>query len=94
MTPKLKKIDLSKIVDCDHPDIKVGRNYMAKIDGEFYYGKFSRQWYGLNFDGGIYDAGHQLDYGDIQELYEILNRSERGGKDKQTKNDKRKRRTN
>ena len=89
MAPKLKKIDLSKIVECEHPDIKVGKSYRAKIEGDWYVGKFTRQWYGLNFDGGFYDAGHQLDYGDIEELYEIVEKKERGGK---TKNVGRKRR--
>jgi len=81
MTPRLKKIDLSKIVECDHPDIKVGKNYLAKIYGEMHAGKFSRQWYGLNFEA-VYDAGIQLNSKGWQRLYEIVEKGERGGKDK------------
>lgn len=58
---KLKKINLKKGDEHNHPDIQVGRSYyLAKIDGQLYVGKFSREWYGLNFgyDDG---AGVQFD---------------------------------
>lgn len=86
MVPKLKKIDLSKIVDCDHPDIKEGRSYLAKIDKSWYAGEFSRQWYGLNFEA-VYDAGIQLNSNGWQRLYEIVEKGKIAGK---TKNGKRK----
>lgn len=61
-TPKLKPVDLSKAKEHECPDVKVGRKvYLAKIDGEFHVGRFSRQWYGLNFDTPAYDAGVQFD---------------------------------
>ena len=65
MTPKLEKIDLNKrqfrTNECIHPDINTHSSYLAKIEGRWYAGKFSRQHYGLNFEA-IYDAGFQLDY--------------------------------
>jgi len=57
MSITLKKIDLSKRIVCEHPDIKSNKNYLVKYDGNFYTGRFYRVWYGWNFDG-IYDAGH------------------------------------
>ena len=57
---KLKKINLNKCDEHNHPDIRVGRYYLAKIGGELFAGKFSREWYGLNFDGW-YGVGLQLD---------------------------------
>lgn len=57
---KLKPIDLMKatgkegvskrVYHC-HPDISTGKSYLAKIGGAYFAGKFSNQWYGLNFDG-------------------------------------------
>lgn len=62
--PKLKKIDLKKCCSLkasgdfhDHPDIKSNKIYLAKIEGRYYAGRFSKQWYGWKFDG----AGLQLD---------------------------------
>jgi len=52
---KLKRIDLSKAVKSDHPDIKVGdeHRYLARVQmshGDVLVaGSFSREWYGLNF---------------------------------------------
>ena len=66
---RLKKIDLSKSVESDggytHPAIKLGKWYLAKIKYEgskpqLAAGKFTKQWYGLNFEG-FYDAGLQFD---------------------------------
>jgi len=71
MKIRLVKIDLCKSCHfkgsdedgnrSDHPDIRPGRgNYLVRYDGRFYAGKFSMQWYGLNFEG-IYDSGAQFD---------------------------------
>lgn len=59
---KLIKINLRKANEHNHPDIKVGDKYqyLIKYDKRFYAGSFSRQWYGLNFEG-VYDAGLQFD---------------------------------
>ena len=53
----------------DHPHIKLDQPYLVKIDGHYYYGEFSEEWYGLNFKG-IYNAGCQWNY-DWQGLWEI-----------------------
>ena len=73
MAISLKKIDLSKRVECEHPDIKSDKFYLVKFDGKFYAGKFYRVWYGWNFSG-IYDAGAQLNYDGFKEIYEIVQR--------------------
>lgn len=58
----LREIDLSKGKESDHPDISLRKTYLALIDGEYFTGKFSRQWYGWNFDGWNYNpAGLQFD---------------------------------
>lgn len=66
MTPTLVKIDLKRCVSKegggdfhDHPDISTRRQYLAKIDGCYFAGQFSKQWYGWNFDGWY--SGLQLD---------------------------------
>lgn len=74
---KLKKIDLSKGQGHNHPDIKIGVNYLAVRDGGWMAaGIFDRQWYGLHFDG-FHSCGLQFDtpgtnYSDWKELYEIV----------------------
>lgn len=75
--PKLISIDLSKGDGSNHPDIRLGKRYLAKIDGVFYTGKFSKQWYGFNFDDGWGRSGHQFDTpgtnsSSWEELYEIV----------------------
>jgi hypothetical protein len=62
---KLKQIDLSKAHEHEHPDIKLDRWYLAEVrypsgKSMFAAGKFTRQWYGLNFQA-FYDAGKQFD---------------------------------
>jgi len=56
-----REIDLSKAKGHSHPEIKVGKQYLCKIDGEWFMGSFSREWYGLNFDGWVNDTGLQFD---------------------------------
>lgn len=70
--PKLVAVDLRKTVvaggTTTHPDITPGKHpgitpgqmYLVLYNDQFYAGRFSRQWYGLNFEG-IYDAGCQFD---------------------------------
>jgi len=77
---KLKKIDLEKRCgdyNCDHPDIKKNKFYLARISGiekpYWVAGQFSKEWYGWNFDSG-YDAGLQLDDDGWLKLYEIQER--------------------
>ena len=59
-TPKLIKINMRRADGSNHPDIDCRKNYLVRVGGNFYAGKFERQWYGLNFVG-IYDAGCQFD---------------------------------
>lgn len=65
---KLTEIDLTRVTQNDrstgwheHPDIVPSGDaqYLALIKGRYYAGTFTRQWYGLNFDGWHY--GLQLD---------------------------------
>ncbi len=49
-------------------DIHARRQYRVKIDGEWYEGQFSRQWFGWQFDG--YKNGIQLNL--IDEVFEIV----------------------
>jgi hypothetical protein len=75
--PKLVPIDLSKGNGHNHPDICLGKRYLAKIGGEFYTGRFSKQWYGFNFNDGWGCSGHQFDTpgtncSNLEELYEIV----------------------
>lgn len=50
--PRLVKIDLTKGEGNNHPDIKTdGTNYLVRHRGTLHIGPFSKQWYGLNFDG-------------------------------------------
>ena len=46
-----EEIDLSKAKGHHHPDINTKDLYLCKIAGRWYIGKFSMQWYGLNFEG-------------------------------------------
>ena len=58
----LQEIDLSKAREHEHPEIERGQDYLALIDDEFHAGRFSRQWYGWNFDGWSHNpAGLQFD---------------------------------
>lgn len=85
-TPTLKPIDLKKCCELPgsdsgdpqwHPDINEKSWYLAKIDGEYFAGRFSRQWYGWSFDGWDGGSGLQLDKpgtnsSDWQGLWEIV----------------------
>jgi len=44
-----REIDLSKGRKSDHPDVTTDRLYLVKVAGEWHFGRFSRQHYGLNF---------------------------------------------
>jgi hypothetical protein len=65
--PNLIPVDLMRCTQTpggggysDHPDIDEGRRYLVQYDGLYYVGRFSRQWYGWNFEG-VYPTGVQLD---------------------------------
>ena len=44
------------------------KHYLAMIYGEWYLGKFHREWYGWSFDGWVNNS-YQLD--SIEDLYEV-----------------------
>lgn len=75
---KLKQIDLSKAVEHECPGVKTdGTQYLAKIDGEWLTGPFSREWYGLHFDTTWGMTGLQFDApgynsSEWEQLYEIV----------------------
>ena len=58
-TPKLQFIDLGKccckkpgtVWKYCHPDIRDDKQYLAKIDGEYFGGRFKKEWYGWSFTG-------------------------------------------
>ena len=47
----MKVLDLSLAVKHDHPDIQKGKTYLCKIYGKWFFGTFSRQWFGWSFNG-------------------------------------------
>lgn len=47
--PKLIALDMSKANKHQHPDIDLNKTYMCSIDGKFFVGHFSREWFGLTF---------------------------------------------
>ena len=58
-------------------DIHARRRYKVKIDGEWFEGQFSRQWFGWQFDG--YRNGIQLNL--VDEVFEIIESPKpRGGR--------------
>lgn len=62
LTPHLIPLDMSKAYEHEHPDIKVDHNvqYLCYIDGNYWVGFFSRQWYGLTLNV-IWGQGQQFD---------------------------------
>ena len=84
MKIKLKQIDLSKCCQKKgghgqhwHPNINSKSEYLALIDGEFFAGRFTNEWYGWSFDGWGGGGGLQLDKpgtnaSDWQGLWEII----------------------
>jgi len=59
--PQLIPINLSKGEGHEHPDIVVGKPYLAYVMGKYISGTFSRQWYGLHFDCDWGASGIQFD---------------------------------
>lgn len=56
------EIDLSKGEKHEHPDINTEDEYLCQVRGIWHFGGFSRQWYGLNFEGYKYNPGAGLQY--------------------------------
>jgi hypothetical protein len=61
-TPRLKRIDLQKAHQHECPGVVADgkTEYLARIGGQFFAGTFSRQWYGLDFQGW-HGMGYQFD---------------------------------
>ena len=64
---KLKKIKIGGT--CQSGEISYRKRYRVKIDGEWYEGMFSKQWFGWCFDN-YGQSGKQLNL--IDEAYEIV----------------------
>jgi hypothetical protein len=62
----LKRISVSG--SSESPHIARQKRYRVKIDGKWYEGVFTRQWFGWQFEG--YRSGIQLNL--IDEVYEIV----------------------
>lgn len=71
--PKLKKVDLSRMQGCNHDGIDAKSSYLVKVYGDWCAGKFSKQWYGWNFDNWG-TSGIQLDSSGITAVYKITGR--------------------
>ncbi len=57
-------------------DIHARKRYRVKIEGAWYEGQFSRQWFGWQFDG--YRNGIQLNL--VDEVFEIVESPKPGGR--------------
>jgi len=60
MKLKLKALNMKLANEHEHPQVDCRKQYLILYHGNFYAGRFSRQWYGLNFEG-VYPAGLQFD---------------------------------
>ncbi len=75
--PNLIQIDISKANRHECSSIDLEKSYIVKIDGQWYAGKFCRQWYGLNFNYAPNSVGIQFDApgynsSSWEEVYEIV----------------------
>jgi hypothetical protein len=59
--PTLIPLDMSKAKEHNHPDIDIKKTYLCLINNQYFAGKFSKEWYGLSFNGGINPVGLQFD---------------------------------
>jgi hypothetical protein len=64
---KLKKIPVGSSSESSHIDSR--KKYRVKIEGKWYEGSFSKQWFGWQFDG-YGSSGMQLNM--IDQVYEIV----------------------
>ncbi len=64
---KLKKIPVGTASTSSHIDSR--KRYRVKIEGRWYEGSFSKQWFGWRFDG-YGSSGMQLNL--LDEVYEIV----------------------
>ena len=66
MTRRLKKIPVGTSSESSH--LSPRKNYRVKIQGQWYEGRFSKEWFGWKFDN-YGSAGMQLNL--IDEVFEI-----------------------
>lgn len=67
MSRTLKKIPVGTSSESSHIDSR--KRYRVRIEGRWYEGSFSKQWFGWSFDG-TGSSGVQLNL--IDEVYEIV----------------------
>jgi len=65
-TRKLRRIKVG--TSSQSSDIHARKRYRVKVDGDWYEGQFSRQWFGWQFDG--HRNGIQLNL--LDEVFEIV----------------------
>jgi hypothetical protein len=68
---RLKRIPVGTSSESSHIDSR--KRYRVKIEGRWYEGSFSKQWFGWKFEG-YGSSGCQLNL--VDEVYEILKPSE------------------
>lgn len=51
------RVNLRRGKGHDHPDIKSGQHYLARIWGVWWFGTFSREWFGWAFNCGFGASG-------------------------------------
>jgi hypothetical protein len=62
LTPTLIPLDMLLANRHEHPHLNTKDQFLCLIRGKYFIGKFSRQWYGLNFEGWSPNpAGLQFD---------------------------------
>ena len=64
---KLKKIPVGSSSESSHIDSR--KKYRVKIEGKWYEGSFTKQWFGWQFEG-YGNSGMQLNM--IDQVYEIV----------------------
>ncbi len=62
---KLKRIPVTGSSESSH--IQPRKRYRVQVDGQWYEGQFSKQWFGWRFDG----IGQGIQLNLIDEVYEI-----------------------
>ncbi len=67
MKPTLKKIPVGSSSESSHIDSR--KRYRVKIEGSWYEGSFSKQWFGWRFDG-YGSTGIQLNL--VDQVFEIV----------------------
>ena len=63
--PILKRIPVTGTSESSH--INSRKRYRVKVDGQWYEGQFSKQWFGWRFDG----VGQEIQLNLIDEVFEI-----------------------